>query len=260
MSYAMVIFPSLSFLYCCVSSGESKTKRHPFLPFSNHVYILRSCPTHFILCFPPNTKRHQLLPFSNHVLFRRFSVDVNVLRPTRFVLWFLWQIRNGIPFFQPCFDSQVLDDVEPPRRPARYHEDGEEGDARMAYLQPSLKAEPLARPELERDHPANVDFDRYRGRVWWLDDDWLAYSSVRMQPKNGERGEDKWHGCLQLFLTVLLNVILDSKFGLGAKIFDDTYAVQGGWLLIQGIMMQSCLISRGDRVCAMMAWADGLIR
>lgn len=61
--------------------------------------------------------------------------------------------------------GQVLDDVEPPRRPPRDHEDSQEGDARTAYLQPSLKAEPLARPELERDHPANIDFERYRGRV-----------------------------------------------------------------------------------------------
>lgn len=55
--------------------------------------------------------------------------------------------------------------MEPPRRQARDNEEGEEGDARTAYLQPSLKAEPLARPELERDHDANVDFERYRGRV-----------------------------------------------------------------------------------------------
>lgn len=61
--------------------------------------------------------------------------------------------------------SQVLDDVEPPRRPVRDHDDLQDPDARKAYLQPSLKAEPLARPELERDHPANVDFERYRGRV-----------------------------------------------------------------------------------------------
>lgn len=60
---------------------------------------------------------------------------------------------------------QVLDDVEPARRPARDHDDGEDSDARTAYLQPSLKAEPFARPELERDHQANIDFERFRGRV-----------------------------------------------------------------------------------------------
>lgn len=64
-----------------------------------------------------------------------------------------------------CVLNQVLDDAEPPRRQARDNEDREEGEARTAYLQPSLKAEPLARPELERDHDANVDFERYRGRV-----------------------------------------------------------------------------------------------
>lgn len=63
-----------------------------------------------------------------------------------------------------CF-PQVLDDVEPPRRPARDHDDAEDVDARTAYLQPSLKAEPLARPELDRSHQANIDFERYRGRV-----------------------------------------------------------------------------------------------
>lgn len=59
----------------------------------------------------------------------------------------------------------MLDDVEPARRPVRDQEDGDDGDARTAYLQPSLKAEPFARPELERDHQANIDFERYRGRV-----------------------------------------------------------------------------------------------
>lgn len=60
---------------------------------------------------------------------------------------------------------QILDDVEPPRRLARENDEGQEGDARTAYLQPSLKAQPIARPELERDHQANIDFERYRGRV-----------------------------------------------------------------------------------------------
>ena len=67
--------------------------------------------------------------------------------------------------FLPGALNQVLDDVEPPRRQARDNEEREEGEARTAYLQPSLKADPLARPELERDHDANVDFERYRGRV-----------------------------------------------------------------------------------------------
>ena len=62
--------------------------------------------------------------------------------------------------------GQVLDDAEPPRRRSlRDHDVSEEGDPRTAYLQPSLKAEPFARPELERDHQANIDFERYRGRV-----------------------------------------------------------------------------------------------
>ncbi|CAM9678070.1 unnamed protein product [Ectocarpus sp. 4 AP-2014] len=65
----------------------------------------------------------------------------------------------------PLEIAKVLDDVEPARRPARDHEDGDDGDARTAYLQPSLKAEPFARPELERDHQANIDFERFRGRV-----------------------------------------------------------------------------------------------
>ncbi|CAM9535056.1 unnamed protein product [Scytosiphon promiscuus] len=65
----------------------------------------------------------------------------------------------------PLEIAKVLDDVEPARRPVRDQEDGDDGDARTAYLQPSLRAEPFARPELERDHEANIDFERYRGRV-----------------------------------------------------------------------------------------------
>lgn len=65
----------------------------------------------------------------------------------------------------PIFFSKVLDDVEPVRRPARDNDGSDDGDARTAYLQPSLKAEPFARPELERDHQANIDFERFRGRV-----------------------------------------------------------------------------------------------
>eukprot|EP00752_Nemacystus_decipiens_P015850 g14160.t1 len=65
----------------------------------------------------------------------------------------------------PLEIAKVLDDVEPARRPARDHDDGEDTDARTAYLQPSLKAEPFARPELDRDHQANIDFERFRGRV-----------------------------------------------------------------------------------------------
>ncbi|CAM9832359.1 unnamed protein product, partial [Sphacelaria rigidula] len=66
----------------------------------------------------------------------------------------------------PLEIAKVLDDVEEPLRPVRHDiESVGAGDARTAYLQPSLKAEPLARPELDRDHPANIDFERYRGRV-----------------------------------------------------------------------------------------------
>ncbi|CAM9575546.1 unnamed protein product [Pylaiella littoralis] len=65
----------------------------------------------------------------------------------------------------PLEIAKVLDDVEPARRPVRDNDGSDDGDARTAYLQPSLKAEPFARPELERDHQANIDFERFRGRV-----------------------------------------------------------------------------------------------
>lgn len=83
-------------------------------------------------------------------------------------LFFADKYRTFFPTKKKYFYTKykkVLDDVEPARRPARDNDGSDEGDARTAYLQPSLKAEPFARPELERDHQANIDFERYRGRV-----------------------------------------------------------------------------------------------
>lgn len=50
------------------------------------------------------------------------------------------------------------DDRDRPREPDEEH-DGE------AYVQPSLKADPLAKPNLDPSHPVNIAFERYKGRV-----------------------------------------------------------------------------------------------
>lgn len=113
-----------------------------------------------LLSSPP----YDPLAFKHTLLANNDSKHASVLPPPPSVMTSA-AIDPYLPLLPFTLVLQVLDDVEPARRPARDHEDGDDSDARTAYLQPSLKAEPFARPELERDHQANIDFERFRGRV-----------------------------------------------------------------------------------------------
>ncbi|CAM9922196.1 unnamed protein product [Discosporangium mesarthrocarpum] len=87
------------------------------------------------------------------------------------VTWFAKSALRGsyepVALSLPLEIAKVLDEVPAHRSPGdRADDQGDfEENPRTAYLQPGLKAEPLAQPECDPDHPINHDFARYQGRV-----------------------------------------------------------------------------------------------